>query len=82
MCVASGVAVLTVDSAGRRPLLLFGVAGMCFSAMLVGIAALISYGSAAVTYISIVGLFGFIGSYQVLLQCGCMRFTMCCTCLH
>lgn len=65
MCVASGVAVLTVDSAGRRPLLLVGVAGMCFSAMLVGIAALISYGSMAVTYISIVGLFGFIGSYQV-----------------
>lgn len=59
------IAVFTVDNAGRRPLLLFGVAGMFFSALLVGIATLISYGSMAVTYISIVGLFGFIGSYQM-----------------
>ena len=63
--VHAGVAVLTVDKGGRRPLLLIGVAGMVLSAGLVGVAVLAAYYSMAVTYLSIVGLFIFVGSYQV-----------------
>ena len=62
--VPAGVAVLTVDKGGRRPLLLVGVGGMVLSALAIGIAVLASYSSMAVTYISIVGLFVFVGSYQ------------------
>lgn len=62
----AGVAVLSVDSFGRRPLLLLGVAGMCLSALLVGVSTLVSYGSMIVTYLSIAGLFIFVGAYQVL----------------
>ena len=61
----AGVAVLTVDKGGRRPLLLIGVAGMVMSAALVGVAVLAAGNSMAVTYLSIVGLFIFVGSYQV-----------------
>ena len=60
----AAVAVLTVDRGGRRPLLLLGVGGMVLSALTIGVAVLASYSSMAVTYISIVGLFIFVGSYQ------------------
>lgn len=63
-CLA-GVAVVTVDKFGRRPLLLIGVGGMFASALLIGIACQVAYGSAAATYITIVMLFIFVGSYQV-----------------
>lgn len=62
--VHAAVAVLTVDRGGRRPLLLLGVAGMVLSALMIGVAVLVSYASMTVTYLSIAGLFIFVGSYQ------------------
>ena len=61
----AGVCVLTVDKFGRRPLLLLGVGGMFASALIIGIACQIAYSSVAATYITIVFLFVFVGSYQV-----------------
>lgn len=61
----AGVCVLTVDKFGRRPLLLLGVGGMFASALIIGVACQIAYSSAAATYITIVFLFVFVGSYQV-----------------
>ena len=61
----AGVAVVTVDKFGRRPLLLIGVGGMFGSTLLIGIACQVAYSSAAATYITIVMLFIFVGSYQV-----------------
>ena len=61
----AGVAVLTVDKFGRRPLLLIGVGGMFASSLLIGIACQVAYSSAAATYITIIMLFVFVGSYQV-----------------
>ena len=61
----AGVAVVTVDKFGRRPLLLVGVGGMFGSTLLIGIACQVAYSSAAATYITIVMLFIFVGSYQV-----------------
>ena len=66
-CLA-GVAVVTVDKFGRRPLLLIGVGGMFGSTLLIGIACQVAYSSAAATYITIVMLFIFVGSYQVTLH--------------
>ena len=57
--------MLTVDKFGRRPLLLLGVGGMFASALIIGIACQIAYSSVAATYITIVFLFVFVGSYQV-----------------
>lgn len=57
--------MLTVDKFGRRPLLLIGVGGMFVSAALIGIACQVAYSSAAATYITIIMLFVFVGSYQV-----------------
>ena len=57
--------MLTVDKFGRRPLLLIGVAGMFGSSLLIGIACQVAYSSVAATYITIVMLFVFVGSYQV-----------------
>ena len=61
--------MLTVDKGGRRPLLLLGVGGMVLSALMIGIAVLVSYSSMTVTYISIAGLFIFVGSYQARRLC-------------
>ena len=58
--------MLTVDKFGRRPLLLLGVGGMFTSALIIGIACQIAYSSVAATYITIVFLFVFVGSYQVI----------------
>ena len=57
--------MLTVDKFGRRPLLLIGVGGMFASSLLIGIACQVAYSSAAATYITIIMLFVFVGSYQV-----------------
>lgn len=57
--------MLTVDKFGRRPLLLIGVGGMFGSSLLIGIACQVAYSTAAATYITIVMLFIFVGSYQV-----------------
>lgn len=59
------MAVLAVDRVGRRPLLLFGVGGMCLSALAVGVEGLVAYESMIGTYIAVVALFLFVGCYQV-----------------
>ena len=58
--------MLAVDRFGRRPLLLLGVGGMFASALIIGIACQVAYLSTAATYITIVFLFVFVGSYQVI----------------
>ena len=54
-----------MDKFGRRPLLLIGVMGMFISSLLIGIACQVAYNSAGATYITIIMLFVFVGSYQV-----------------
>lgn len=62
--VIAGVAVATVESVGRRPLLLAGVSGMTVALLVLGGAALGLQGSVA-TWTSVVALLAYVGAYQV-----------------
>ena len=57
--------MLYVDSWGRRPLLLGGVAGMIIALCCLGGASLLLEGSVA-TWTSVVALLLYVGAYQVL----------------
>ncbi|KAK9818055.1 hypothetical protein WJX72_006373 [[Myrmecia] bisecta] len=60
----TGVAVLTVDSWGRRPLLLTGVTGMTLALMALGGSQFASLGGLA-TWVSLIALLVYVGCYQV-----------------
>jgi MFS family permease len=62
--VATGVAVFSVDSVGRRPLLLAGVTGMTFALLALGGSSLTLTGSVA-TWTSVIALLVYVGAYQV-----------------
>jgi hypothetical protein len=58
------VAVASVDSVGRRPLLLWGVSGMTFALVCLGASSLILSGSVS-TWASVIALLLYVGAYQV-----------------
>lgn len=58
------MAVLTVDSVGRRPLLLWGVGGMTVALVGLGGSSLALSGSVS-TWSSVVALLLYVGAYQV-----------------
>ena len=60
----AGVAVLSVDSVGRRPLLLWGVGGMTVALLGLGGSSLALSGSVS-TWSSVVALLLYVGAYQV-----------------
>ena len=60
----AGVAVLTVDSVGRRPLLLWGVGGMTVALVGLGGSSLALSGSVS-TWSSVAALLLYVGAYQV-----------------
>lgn len=62
--VMTGVAVATVDSVGRRPLLLGGVAGLVLSLLALSGAQTLVKGDFA-TWVSVVGLLSYTAAYQV-----------------
>ncbi|DBA88440.1 TPA: hypothetical protein ACH3X2_004930 [Trebouxia sp. C0005] len=64
--VMTGVAVATVDSVGRRPLLLGGVAGLVLSLLALSGAQTLVKGDFA-TWVSVVGLLSYTAAYQVTL---------------
>ena len=63
--IFTGVAVLTVDSVGRRPLLLWGVGGMTVALIGLGGSSLTLTGSVS-TWSSVAALLLYVGAYQVL----------------
>ena len=65
---AAGVAVLTVDSVGRRPLLLAGIAGLTIALCALSAAQLLAVGQAA-TWTSVIALLLYVGCYQVGIFC-------------
>ncbi len=71
-CLPAGVAVLTVDSVGRRPLLLWGVGGMTVALLGLGGSSLALSGSVS-TWSSVVALLLYVGAYQVLFQLHTLR---------
>ena len=60
----AGVAVATVDSVGRRPLLLGGVSGMIVALVGLGVASIQLQGGAA-AWTSVAALLAYVGAYQV-----------------
>jgi hypothetical protein len=60
----AGVAVLTVDSLGRRPLLLAGVSSMVVALLALGGSNLVLSGSLE-TWTSVIALLVYVGAYQV-----------------
>ncbi len=60
------MAVATVDSVGRRPLLLGGVAGLVLSLLALSGAQTLVKGDFA-TWVSVVGLLSYTAAYQVTL---------------
>ncbi len=60
----TGVAVLTVDSVGRRPLLLGGVSAMVVALLALGGSQLVLSGGIA-TWTSVLALLFYVGAYQV-----------------
>ena len=62
--MSAGVAVATVDSVGRRPLLLWGVSGMTLALLGLGASSLALSGSVA-TWASVAALLLYVGAYQV-----------------
>ena len=59
--------MLTVDSVGRRPLLLAGVSGMTVALLALGASSLTLSGSFS-TWASVVALLAYVGAYQVPLR--------------
>ena len=64
LSVCAGVAVATVDSVGRRPLLLGGVTGLCVSLLALSGAQTLVGGDLA-TWLSVLGLLSYTAAYQV-----------------
>ncbi|CAL8468142.1 g7681 [Coccomyxa elongata] len=62
--VMTGVAVFTVDSLGRRPLLLGGVSAMVVALLALGGSQLVLSGGMA-TWTSVIALLIYVGAYQV-----------------
>ena len=58
----------TVDSVGRRPLLLGGVSGMVVALVGLGVASIQLQGSAA-AWTSVAALLAYVGAYQVRRSC-------------
>ena len=63
-CTIAGVAVLTVEDLGRRPLLLIGVSSMVVSLLALGGSQLVLTGQAE-TWTSVAALLLYVGAYQV-----------------
>lgn len=65
--VMTGVAVATVDSWGRRPLLLAGVSGIVLSLLALGSAGsgLLPVGDLGVAYANLAALLVYVGAYQM-----------------
>ena len=64
LCVCAGVAVLYVDSWGRRPLLLGGVTGMVAALICLGLVSLQLHGDTA-AWANVIALLVYVGAYQV-----------------
>ena len=62
--MVAGVAVATVDSIGRRPLLLGGVTGLVLSLLALSGAQTLLQGDVA-TWVNVAGLLFYTASYQV-----------------
>nr|XP_012312878.1 solute carrier family 2, facilitated glucose transporter member 4 isoform X2 [Aotus nancymaae] len=59
------VSVLLVERAGRRTLHLLGLAGMCGCAILMTVALLLLERVPAMSYVSIVAIFGFVAFFEI-----------------
>ncbi|GAB1296329.1 Solute carrier family 2, facilitated glucose transporter member 4 [Apodemus speciosus] len=59
------VSVLLVERAGRRTLHLLGLAGMCGCAVLMTVALLLLERVPAMSYVSIVAIFGFVAFFEI-----------------
>jgi sugar porter (SP) family MFS transporter len=62
-CVVTGVALLSIDRIGRRPLLLAGTSGVTLSLIVLGLAHLLPPQTALVNFILVVGLMVYIASF-------------------
>ena len=75
MCCCSGLAVLTVDSWGRRPLLLLGVSLLTVALLaLSAVNTFLPASSPTATWTSVVALLLYVGAYQVR---GLLAFLVC-----
>jgi sugar porter (SP) family MFS transporter len=63
----TGIAVATVDSWGRRPLLLTGITGICGSLVLLGAnqAGFLPVAESSAAWINVVALLAYVGAYQM-----------------
>lgn len=64
----TGVAVLTVDKAGRRPLLLGGVSGVIVALLLLSGAQAVGSESGSTALLSVGALLLYVGAYQARVQ--------------
>lgn len=69
--IMTSIAALTVDSVGRKPLLLIGVGGIVGSLLILGIAQGILAGGTAgwIVFANVAALLLYVGCYQVCLSC-------------
>ncbi len=63
--VCTLIAMLFIDSIGRRPLLLTGIAGVVFSELYLGVIQWMDWNSATLGLFSLVGLFSFIVFFAI-----------------
>ena len=61
----AGIAVVTVESLGRRPLLLVGVAGMIVSLFVLGISSSLAATSQGFAIAAVLALLAYVSCYQV-----------------
>lgn len=59
------IAILLIDTVGRRPLLLFGVSGVILSECYLGLLQFIHLQTATIGILSLIGLFAFIVSFAI-----------------